>query len=138
QIPWGREELCWRSSNVRSRRILGLMHHLVQQIRNVLMTASNNWLSFRQLALRVTGDVQDADLIAAIVESQPNLFCVHGDRRCKIRAEVIEAETDITRSRDVQSPPVHLQAAEAVRQYAGQLNPLRVRIIAADTGKVVL
>jgi len=102
------------------------------------MTASNNWLSFRQLALRVTGDVQDADLIAAIVESQPNLFCVHGDRRCKIRAEVIEAETDITRSRDVQSPPVHLQAAEAVRQYAGQLNPLRVRIIAADTGKVVL
>lgn len=114
------------------------MEDLVQQILGVLVDARNDWMSFRQLAMRTRGDAQDADLIAAMVESRPDLFCVHADRRCKIRSEAMEAAFRIELPREVDGPALNLQAAEAVRRYARYLSPLRLRVIAADRGKVVL
>jgi len=114
------------------------MEQLVQQILDALVEAGNNWLSFRQLAVRIRGDAQDADLIGAFVESRLDLFCIHADRRCKIRAETIEAASRIEIPENVERPPVHVQAAQAVREYARQLSPLRVRVIGTDKGKLVL
>ena len=114
------------------------MDHLVQQILRVLIESGNTWLPFRQIARQTTGDVQNEHLIAAIVESRHDLFCTHADKRCKIRSEVIEAASRIEAPRDAPRRPAHLRAADAVVKYAGQLSPLRVRIIGADKGRLVL
>ena len=45
----------------------------------------NNWLTFRQLAQRVTGDESDEDLIARVVRRHGTVFIVDEGRRCKLR-----------------------------------------------------
>ena len=114
------------------------MDHLTQQIVSLLMEGGNNWLSFRQLARGTTGDVEDEHLIAGIVEARLDLFCIHADMRCKIRSEVIEAAGRIEAPQGAPRRPVHLQAAEAVSNYARQLQPLRVWVTSAEQGKLIL
>ena len=50
----------------------------------------DNWLTFRQLAHRVTGDLSDEHVIAEIVYRHNRVFVVNDGSRCKLRTELIE------------------------------------------------
>ena len=45
----------------------------------------NNWLSFRQLSQRVTGDESNEHLIARVVREHGGVFIVSDGCRCKLR-----------------------------------------------------
>lgn len=45
----------------------------------------NNWLTFRQLADRVTGDPANESLIAEVVGQHGGVFIVSDGCRCKLR-----------------------------------------------------
>lgn len=45
----------------------------------------NNWLTFRQLAHRLTGDPSNDSLIAEIVHQHARVFIVNDGCRCKLR-----------------------------------------------------
>jgi len=49
----------------------------------------DNWLTFRQLACRVTGDPLDQHIIAEVVYRHSRVFVVT-DGRCKLRTELSE------------------------------------------------
>jgi hypothetical protein len=46
----------------------------------------NNWLTFRQLAQRLTGDPSNESLIAQIVQQHARVFIVNDGCRCKLRS----------------------------------------------------
>lgn len=45
----------------------------------------NNWVTFRQLADRLTGDPSNESLIAEVVRQHGSVFIVDDGRRCKLR-----------------------------------------------------
>jgi len=45
----------------------------------------NNWLTFRQLAQRLTGDPSNEHLIAEVVRQHGSVFIVNEGCRCKLR-----------------------------------------------------
>lgn len=45
----------------------------------------NNWLTFRQLAHRLTGDPSNEFLIAQVVHQHGRVFIVNDGCRCKLR-----------------------------------------------------
>jgi len=45
----------------------------------------NNWLTFRQLAQRLTGDPSNESLIAEVVRQHDGVFIVSDGSRCKLR-----------------------------------------------------
>ena len=45
----------------------------------------NNWLTFRQLAQRLTGDPSNEHLIAGVVHQHGGVFIVSEGCRCKLR-----------------------------------------------------
>jgi hypothetical protein len=45
----------------------------------------NNWLTFRQLAQRLTGDPSKEHLIAEVVRQHDGVFIVSDGCRCKLR-----------------------------------------------------
>ncbi|HXJ90679.1 MAG TPA: hypothetical protein VMS18_27970 [Candidatus Binatia bacterium] len=49
----------------------------------------DNWLTFRQLANRLTGDASNQHVIAEVVYRHSRVFVVT-DGRCKLRTELIE------------------------------------------------
>ena len=55
----------------------------------------DNWLTFRQLAYRVTGDPSNEQLMAGIVHGHGGVFLVTDGCRCKLRTEFIEAAAGI-------------------------------------------
>ena len=50
----------------------------------------DNWLTFRQLANRLTGDPSNEQLIAGIVDRHGMVLTVTDGCRCKLRTEFIE------------------------------------------------
>ena len=50
----------------------------------------DNWLTFRQLASRLTGDPSNEQLIAGIVHRHSRVFIVTDGCRCKLRTDFIE------------------------------------------------
>lgn len=50
----------------------------------------DTWLTFRQLAYRVTGDPSNKHLIAEVVHRHSRVFVVNDSCRCKLRTELIE------------------------------------------------
>ena len=50
----------------------------------------NSWLTFRQLADRLTGDPSNEHLVAGIVHRHSRVFMVTDGCRCKLRTESIE------------------------------------------------
>lgn len=50
----------------------------------------NDWLTFRQLAFRLTGDPSNEQFIAGIVQGHSGVFMVSDGCRCKLRAELID------------------------------------------------
>jgi hypothetical protein len=50
----------------------------------------DNWLTFRQLANRVTGDPSNHHVIAEVVHRHSRVFVVSDGCRCKLRTELIE------------------------------------------------
>ena len=50
----------------------------------------DNWLTFRQLAYRVTGDPSNQHIIAEVVHRHSRVFVVNDGCWCKLRAELIE------------------------------------------------
>jgi hypothetical protein len=59
--------------------------HLLDQILEVFVDY-NNWLTFRQLASRLTGDRSNEDLIAGVVHRHSRVLIVKDGCRCKLRA----------------------------------------------------
>jgi hypothetical protein len=55
----------------------------------------DNWLTFRQLANRLTGDPSDEQLIAGIVDRHSRVFVVADGCRCKLRTGFIEDAAEI-------------------------------------------
>ena len=55
----------------------------------------DNWLTFRELAYRVTGDPSDQHVIAEIVRRHNRVFVVNEGSRCKLRTELIEDAVQI-------------------------------------------
>jgi hypothetical protein len=49
----------------------------------------DNWLTFRQLAYRVTGDPSNEHVIAEVVRRHTRVFIVNDGCRCKLRTELI-------------------------------------------------
>ena len=49
----------------------------------------NNWLTFRQLAYRLTGDPSNEKIIAEIVHRHSRIFMVTDGCRCKLRTDFI-------------------------------------------------
>lgn len=45
----------------------------------------NNWLTFRQLAYRLTGDSSNESLIADVVRQHGGVFLVEEGCRCRLR-----------------------------------------------------
>ena len=62
--------------------------HILDQLLEVFIEY-DNWLTFRQLAYRVTGDPSNQHEIAAVVYRHSRVFVVT-DGRCKLRTELIE------------------------------------------------
>jgi hypothetical protein len=58
---------------------------LLDQILEVFIEY-NNWLTFRQLASRLTGDQSNEDLIAGVVRRHSRVLIVNDGCRCKLRA----------------------------------------------------
>jgi hypothetical protein len=50
----------------------------------------DNWLTFRQLASRLTGDPSNEHTIAEVVYRHSKIFVVNDGCRCKLRTEFIE------------------------------------------------
>ena len=50
----------------------------------------DNWLTFRQLATRLTGDPSNEQLIAGIVDRHSGVLVVTDGCRCKLRTGFIE------------------------------------------------
>lgn len=50
----------------------------------------DNWLTFRQLANRLTGDSSNEELIAGIVDRHGRVLVVSDGCRCKLRTGFIE------------------------------------------------
>jgi len=48
----------------------------------------NNWLTFRQLACRLTGDASNEEFIAGIVRRHTRVFVVTDGCRCRLRSDV--------------------------------------------------
>jgi hypothetical protein len=111
---------------------------IVDRILEIFVAERNNWLTFRQLASRITGNPSDEPLIAGVVHRHDKVFVVHADCRCKLRAEFIEASAGVEHPPKAPSEPIYLQAARAVREYARQLRPLHIKVIGSDKGKRVL
>ena len=59
---------------------------LLDQILEVFVEY-NNWLTFRELASRLTGDQSNKDLIAGVVHRHSRVFIVN-DGLCKLREDV--------------------------------------------------
>ncbi len=96
------------------------------------------WLTFRQLARRVRGDMEDAYLLASVALSRPDLFLVSRDQqRVALRTEVIQAAAE-TATHRLTGQAIHLAAANAVREYARQLRPLRIPVVRVGSGQLVL
>jgi hypothetical protein len=55
----------------------------------------DNWLTFRQLSYRITGDPSNQHLIAAVVHRHSRVFVVNDGCRCKLRTELIEDAVQI-------------------------------------------
>jgi len=55
----------------------------------------DNWLTFRQLAYRVTGDPSNQHVIAEVVYRHNRVFVVNDGCRCKLRTELIEDAVQI-------------------------------------------
>jgi hypothetical protein len=50
----------------------------------------DNWLTFQQLAYRITGDPSNQHVIAEVVHQHNQVFIVNDGCRCKLRTEFIE------------------------------------------------
>ena len=50
----------------------------------------DDWLTFRQLAYRLTGDPSNEQIIAEIVHRHSRIFMVTDGYRCKLRSNSIE------------------------------------------------
>ena len=50
----------------------------------------DNWLTFRQLATRLTGDPSNEQLIAGIVHRHNRVLVVTDGCRCKLRTDLVE------------------------------------------------
>ena len=57
----------------------------------------DNWLTFRQLAYRVTGDPSNLHVIAEVVYRHSRVFDMNDGCRCKLRTELIEDAVQIAR-----------------------------------------
>ena len=55
----------------------------------------DDWLTFRQLAFRVTGDASNEPVIADVVHRHNRVFVVNDVCRCKLRTEMIGGATQI-------------------------------------------
>jgi hypothetical protein len=63
--------------------------HILDQILEIFVEY-DTWLTFRQLAYRVTGDPSNQHLIAEVVHQHSRVFIVNDGCRCKLRTELIE------------------------------------------------
>jgi len=59
-------------------------HLILDQILEVFVDY-NNWLTFRQLADRLTGDPANEHLIAGVVRQHGSVFIVEDGCRCRLR-----------------------------------------------------
>jgi hypothetical protein len=64
-------------------------HRILDQILEIFVEY-DTWLTFRQLAYRVTGDPSNKQLIAEVVHRHSRVFVVNDGCRCKLRTELIE------------------------------------------------
>lgn len=55
----------------------------------------DNWLTFRQLADRLTGDPTNEHVIAEVIHRHGGVLVVSDDCRCSLRAELIEDASQI-------------------------------------------
>lgn len=55
----------------------------------------DNWLTFRQLACRLTGDPSNEHVIADVVHRHSGVFVVNDGCRCKLRTELLEDAAQI-------------------------------------------
>ncbi len=111
---------------------------IVDRILEIFVGEGNNWLTFRQLAHRITGDPSKEYVIAGVVHQYDKVFATHNDRSCKIRAEFIEGAAKVEPPAKASPEPLYIEAARAVRDYARQLRSLHIKIIGTDQGKRVL
>ena len=111
---------------------------IVDRILEIFVGEGNNWLTFRQLADRITGNPSNDYLIAAVVHRYDKVFAIHNDRSCKIRSEFLEGAAKVETPATPPTEPLHIEAGRAVREYARQLRPLHIKIVGADQGKRVL
>lgn len=111
---------------------------ILDQLLEVFVAEHNNWLTFRQLAYRITGDPSQDYLIAGVVDRNKKVFVVHAGCRCKLRSEFIEGAAGIEAPPKAPAEPIYFQAARAVREYARQLRPVHLKVIGSDKGKRVL
>jgi very-short-patch-repair endonuclease len=111
---------------------------IVDRLLEVFVGEGNNWLTFRQLAHRITGDSSKEYMIAGVVHQYEKVFVIHNDRSCKLRAEFIEGAAKVEPPAQEPPEPLYIEAARAVREYARQLRSLHIKIVGADQGKRVL
>ena len=55
----------------------------------------DNWLTFRQLAYRITGDRSNEHLIAEVVHRHSRVLVVNEGYRCRLRGEFVEDAAQI-------------------------------------------
>ncbi len=63
---------------------------ILDQLLEVFVAEHNSWLTFRQLAFRITGDPSQDYLIAGVVEGHKKVFVVHSYCRSELRSDSIE------------------------------------------------
>ena len=55
----------------------------------------DNWLTFRQLAYRLTGEPSNEHVIAEVVHRHSRVLVVNDGCRCRLRTELIEEAAQI-------------------------------------------
>lgn len=108
---------------------------LVDDLIRELGSRPNTWINFRDLALRILGDADRAELLASVAAYRTDLFVIHDDARVRLREQGARRASQQLKG-SAQNPKQNIE--DAVREYLRQLQPVRIRVIKADPGQQIL
>ena len=110
------------------------VEHLKRLMILHLRQTGGGWGTFDSLAWRLCGDPARAALLAGIADLDRKVFVVHQNNRVKLTIE----GAHLAEALDEPSTTMHEIAAEAVRAYANQLDPIGIPISGAGPGQRIL
>jgi len=110
---------------------------LTDNIIKELLRNAPSWISCRQLAKAILGDVDQSEIVASIVASRSDIFLFGKESFVKLKPEAaVRFHPQFQKSSTDNRPQV--QAERAVREYISHLHPYQLKVVETDPGRRVL